>query len=271
MHTSEGIFKWPQKADLMYRIMKGALNVDVVLETEHTLVFHDPRANCLEGDVRLVATPKQPLRSMNGLQLADAPRWADLYFAIKWATEKMGWSEHDGFRLDIPVNPPYQQMPWTQVIITKSANKPLRAGASSQGYTRDPGHMEAIVNLTRGLIIVGSCQAAMAVIDPDDRDNLKYDHAVSVILRRQCDTIVSDDFTEHDWLAMTSMLLQASARLNAPAYHVYINVGPPYQHTQWVHAHLLVGAKAIIDLGDPIALGLNVSAEAPAQHTSVSV
>ncbi len=29
--------------------------------------------------------------------------------------------------------------------------------------------------------------------------------------------------------------------------------------------------QAVVDLGDPIELGLNVSAQAPAQHTSVSV
>lgn len=245
MPTSpESLHEYPEAADRFYAIAAGRHDVDVVYESGHVVAFHDGT----EGDVtRLSVIPKEPIPNIAAMDFSDAIRWLDMLQALREIPQVLGWGERDGFRVESAVRPPYQRSPWLCLHVTRDAAKKVTKPADDRGYTRDIGHFSETVALRKRVEIYYSNSDFMVFVNPNDPDNVKYEHALMAIPRRHVTTILDDEFTAQDWLSLVGGIRQSTLRLGIAAYMARINVRPPYQHTPWVHVHILAGGKALRD------------------------
>lgn len=235
--------KWKKNADDFYRILEGKIEVETIVRSERWLAIVDYRFDPADGDDHILVIPIIPVQSSWDLTIADAIALLELRTVISDVVKAMGWTAKQGFRIDIPVNPPYQQEPWLQILITRSDKKKLKPEADAEGYSRDDGHFTSMLNGDRRAEVIYSNRSFTAVLDPEDEDVLEYDAALTLILNRKCVSILDDDFTDEDWLCLISAARRSADRLGLNANHFYMNVLPPYQHTAWVHAHVLAGKK----------------------------
>ncbi|MEI8083862.1 MAG: hypothetical protein WCI74_18645 [Actinomycetes bacterium] len=242
---TEEIFRWPENADRYYRILDGSYPVNTVAETELSLAFTDPAETERDGEDHVMIIPKVTIPSLTSMDFSDALYWVDIHEALKRVDTALGWTGGDGFRLDIPVNPPYQREPWLVVHLRRSSSKKPKPQTDSGGWSRHDGHFTSILDLDRRVDIVYYNRAALAFIDPEDEDNLDYDTAISVIHRHKHQTVLDAEFTSQDWLAITSACRLGAQSQGLSAYWIYFNIRPPYQNTAWVHAHVLAGPRAI--------------------------
>lgn len=240
----QSIPDYPEDADRFYAIAAGRLRVPVVYEGPHIIAFDDGS----EGDVtRISVIPREPIPHIAAMDFSDAIRWLEVLTALRAIPREMGWGERDGFRIETAVHPPYQRAPWLCVHVMRDARKKVTKPADERGYTRDIGHFSETVSLRKRVEVFYANSEFMVFVNPHDPDNQHYEHALMGIPRRQVTTILDEEFTAQDWLSLVGGVRQATLRVGIPAYLTRINVRPPYQHTPWVHVHVLAGGKALPD------------------------
>ncbi len=240
--ATENVFTYPETADRFYAIVAGRRDVPIVAQNEHAIAFEDGSD---DDTTRISIIPRDPISSVSGLDFSDGLRWLGILDLIRAVPGKMGWGQHEGFRIEIPVHPPYQLQPWLVVHLFRSKSKVVKAGADERGFTRDIGHFSETVALRKRVEIVYSNDEFMIFHNFEDQDNAEYDTVLMGIPRRQVDTILDPEFTAQDWLSMAAGIRQSARRLDIAAYTIALNVGPPYQHTPWVHVHVYAGGKAL--------------------------
>jgi diadenosine tetraphosphate (Ap4A) HIT family hydrolase len=236
------LFTYPESPDRFYAIVGGRLQVPIIYEDQHAIAFEDGSD---DDTTRVTIIPRDPISSVASLDFSDAIRWLGMLSAIRAVPGHFGWGPHEGFRIDTPVHPPYQRQAWLSMHLSRSKSKVLKGEADEHGYTRDIGHFAEIVELHRRVEVLYANDEFMVFHDFEDEDNAEYEHVLVGIPRRQVTTIMDDDYTPQDWLSLIGGIRETATRLNIPAYTTYMNVRPPYQHTAWVHVHLLAGGKAL--------------------------
>lgn len=242
MSQSQGRFSYPENADRFYRIVGGRSDERVIAENNHAIAVDDGS----DGDTtRVLILPREPISSLSALDISDALHWMGMLDVIREVSNSNGWGPTDGFRLDIPVHPPYQRYPWLSISLTRSASKAFKPGANAEGYTRDIGHFAEVAELRRRVEVIWSNDEFMLFNNLEEEDNDEYDIVLMGIPRRHVSTIMDEDFTMQHWLSLVGGIREAANRLEVDAYTTYMNVRPPYQHTPWVHVHLLAGGKAL--------------------------
>lgn len=234
--------EYPEHADRFYAVVGGRSDVRVIAENPHAIAFEDGS----DGEITKVAIiSRDPIRSIASMDFSDALRWVGILDVIRAVPDRLGWGTGEGFRLDIPVHPPYQRQPWLCVHLTRNAGKRPKHPIDDEGYTRDIGHFEEIAALRKRVEVIYANDEFMIFDDLEDADHNDYDVVLVGITRRLVKTILDPEFSAQDWLSLVSGLREAGTRLGLDAYTTYLNVQPPYQHTPWVHAHLLAGGKAL--------------------------
>jgi len=239
---SDTVFTYPESADRFYAIVAGRLEVPVIAENLHAIAFEDGSD---DDTTRISIIPRDPISSIASLDFSDAIRWLGFLDVIRQIPSAMGWGPKEGFRLEVPVHPPYQRQPWLCVHLTRSKSKVIKPGADERGYTRDIGHFAETVEMRKRVEVVYSNGEFMMFHNLEDEDNALYDTVLMGIPRREVATILDPEFTDQDWLSMIGGIRQSARRLGIEAYTTLLNVGPPYQHTPWVHVHLVAGGEAI--------------------------
>jgi diadenosine tetraphosphate (Ap4A) HIT family hydrolase len=239
-------YTYPDSADRYYAIVEGRKKVPIISENAHAIAFEDGSD---DDTTRISIIPKDPISSLHALDFSDALRWMGMLEAIREIPHAMKWGETDGFRLDTPCHPPYQREPWLRMRLTRSKSKVTKGDSDGKGYTRDIGHFKQITELHRRVEVVYANDEFMVFHDVEDEDNDKYDHVLVGIPRRQVVTILDDDYTMQDWLSLVAGIREAAVRLGVAEYTTYMNIRPPYQHTAWVHVHMLAGGKALDGTG----------------------
>lgn len=242
MSADGQFFSYPESPDRFYAIVGGRLKVPVIYEDQHAIAFEDASD---DDTTRVTIIPRDPISSVASLDFSDAIRWLAMLTAIRAVPGHFGWGPGDGFRIDTPVHPPYQRQPWLCMHLSRSKSKVLKGEPDDQGYTRDIGHFAEIVQLRRRVEVVYANDEFMVFHDFEDEDNADYDQVLVGIPRRQVATIMDEEFSPQDWLSLIGGIRETATRLGIPAYTTYMNVRPPYQHTAWVHVHLLAGGKAL--------------------------
>lgn len=234
-------FAYPEPADRFYALVAGRSDEPIFVQNSHAIAVDDGSD---DDTTRVAFIPRDPIPSLASLDFSDALRWMGMLDLIREFSDSRGWGPQDGFRLDVPVHPPYQRSPWLAINLTRSSSKTPRPGANAEGFSRDIGHFAEIAELRRRVEIIWSNDEFMVFNNLEEEDNDEYDIVLMGIPRRQVRTIMDEEFTMQDWLSMVGGLREAAARLDVAAYTTYMNVRPPYQHTPWVHVHLLAGGKA---------------------------
>lgn len=239
---SQPRFSYPENADRFYALVGGRSDEVVLAQNSHAMAIDDGS----DGDTtRIAIFPRDPISSLSSLDISDALRWMGMLELIREVSDMNGWGASDGFRLDIPVHPPYQRSPWLCINLSRNASKKPKPGANAEGYSRDIGHFAEIAELRRRVEVIWSNDDLMVFDNLEEEDNDDYDVVLMAIPRQHVTTIMDDDFTMQHWLSLAGGLREAADRLNIAAYTTYMNVRPPYQHTPWVHVHLLAGGKAL--------------------------
>ena len=239
-------FAYPDNADRYYAVVDGRSPAPLLVENEHALAFEDGSD---DETTRISVITRSPLSSLGALDLSDALRWIGVLTAIRAVPEAMGWGPRDGFRIDLPVHPPYQREPWLRLHLSRRASKPVKTPADADGYTRDIGHFAEVVQMRRRVPVIYANDEFLVFHNPEEPDNADYDVALSGITRRHVRTILDEEFTDQDWLSLLAGIRQSALRMGLSSYTTYLNVRPPYQHTPWVHVHLLAGGKALPKAG----------------------
>lgn len=235
-------FVYPEHADRYYAVVDGRSDVSIIAENDHAIAFDDGS----DADTtRISVITRTPISSLAALDLGDALRWVGILDAVRALPAAMGWGPREGFRIDLPVHPPYQREPWLRLQVTRKASKTAKRATDAHGYTRDIGHFAEVVQLRRRVQVIYANDEFLVFHNPEEPDNAQYDVALMGIPRRHVRTILDDDFQPQDWLSLVAGVRQAAARLGLTSYTTYMNVRPPYQHTPWVHVHLLAGGKAL--------------------------
>lgn len=235
-------FKYPENADRFYRIAGGRADEKVLAQNRLALAFDDGS----DDDVtRIGIIPRDPIPSLFDLDLGDAFSWMAMLDIIREVADAHGWGPRDGFRLELPVHPPYQRSPWLRIDLTRSASKRPKPGADDDGYTRDIGHFAEIVELRRRVQVLWSNDDFMVFDNLEEEDSDDYDLFLMGIPRERVTSLMDEDFTMQHWLSLAAGLRESAARLGVDAFTAYMNVRPPYQHTPWAHIHLRAGGKAL--------------------------
>lgn len=235
-------FSYPENADRYYRIAAGRGDDKVLAQNRLALAFDDGSDDEI---TRIGIIPRDPVPSLFDLDISDAFRWMAMLDIIREVADAHGWGPHSGFRLDLPVHPPYQRAPWLCITLTRNAAKQPKPGADESGYTRDIGHFAEIVELRRRVQVIWSNDDFMVFDNLEEEDNDDYDLLLMGIPRQPIESVMDEGFTMQHWLSMAGGLCEAAARLDCDAFTAYMNVRPPYQHTPWAHVHLRAGGKAL--------------------------
>ena len=236
------VFTYPESADRFYAIVAGRLEVPVIAQNEHAIAFEDGSD---DDTTRISIIPRDPISSIASLDFSDAIRWLGILQLIREVPVAMGWGPKEGFRIETPVHPPYQRQPWLCVHLFRSKSKVVKAGADERGYTRDIGHFVETVEMRKRVEVVYSNGEFMMFHNLEDEDNAAYDTVLMGIPRHEVATILDPEFTDQDWLSMVGGIRESATRIGVDAYTTALNVGPPYQHTPWVHVHLFAGGAAL--------------------------
>lgn len=236
------MFAYPETADRYYAIVAGRLEVPVIAQNVHAIAFDDGSD---DDTTRITIIPRDPISSIASLDFSDALRWLGILELIRAVPKVLGWGPTEGFHIQIPVHPPYQKQPWLCVHLTRSWSKTVKPGADKRGYTRDIGHFVETVEMRKRVDVVYSNDNFMIFHNFEDEDNADYDTVLMGIPRHEVATILDPEFTDQDWLSLAASIRQAARRMGIDAYTTELNVGPPYQHTPWVHVHMFAGGEAI--------------------------
>lgn len=242
MATARARFKYPENADRYYRIASGRSDEKVLVQNGRALAFDDGSDDRI---TRIGIIPRDPIPSLFDLDISDAFSWMAMLDVIRGVADSHGWGQNDGFRLELPVHPPYQRSPWLRITLTRDASKQVREDADDDGYTRDIGHFAEIVELRRRAQVIWSNDDFMVFDNLEEEDSEDYDLFLMGIPRDPVRSLMDEDFTMQHWLSLAAGLREASARLGVDAFTSYMNVRPPYQHTPWAHIHLRAGGKAL--------------------------
>jgi diadenosine tetraphosphate (Ap4A) HIT family hydrolase len=243
MATGRLPYAWPRTADYFFRLVEGREPAEIVHETEQTLVIDNPdKGGHHEHDVDLLVVPKTEVSSLAALDLSDAMRWVDAWEAATTAARGLGLGPGRGYRIDIPVHPPHQEAPWLTMRVRHKASKAPKPGADEHGWTRDIAHFAGVAEGRRRVAIVYENERVI-VFTHTDEDDPEWEHSLVAIPRRRLESILDPEFTGEDWLALTAGFIGGAEAVGFDVYKIYLNVMPPYQHTPWVHAHVLCGHR----------------------------